>query len=356
LIYLNDGFEKLTGYTKQEVLGRNCRFLQGDQTNQESVNIIRNAIKEGKECTVELLNFKKNGGPFWNRLSLTPLKDDSDNVTHYVGIQSDITELKETKEFLEEANQNLEIFRQRITKELERAKVAQEFILPAQMPHGNGIIFASKFVPMVEIGGDFYDVIELDPGIYGILIADVTGHGIPAALLTFMSAITFKNTATKYKSPQKVIKDINAKLYGEMPDGSFASMFYAIYDSNTKKLTFTQAGHPDGIVIRSNTKEILPLSSDGTLVGAFSSTEISYGEEEIELVAGDKLLLYTDAIIESMNPDGDMLGVDQFYEFLLDNSSMPIDTLFENIYSFGLNYSNRTAYDDDFTIVGFEVL
>lgn len=141
-----------------------------------------------------------------------------------------------------------------------------------------------------------------------------------------------------------------------MPEGTFATMFYAIYDSNTHKLKFTQAGHPDGIIIRTKTNEIIPLCSAGTLVGAFSSKEVSFGEGELELIVGDKILLYTDAIIEAHNPEGDMLGIDQFYDFLLNNSSIPIEELFELIYSFGLSYSNRTAYDDDFTLVGFEVL
>ena len=96
LIYANKGFERLTGYLAKEVVGKNCRFLQGADTDEASVDIIRQAIEKREGCTVELLNYKKDGTPFWNRLSISPLKNDQGVVTHYIGIQSDITELRET--------------------------------------------------------------------------------------------------------------------------------------------------------------------------------------------------------------------------------------------------------------------
>jgi PAS domain S-box-containing protein len=155
LIYINEGFERLTCYARRDVLGKNCRFLQGKQTDQNTVDEIRHAIKEGKECTVELLNYRKDGRPFWNRLSINPLRSHSGSITHYVGVQSDITEMKETKERLEHANKRLEQFHQDITAELEQARRAQAFILPEPLPQSQAVRFASKFVPMDQIGGDF---------------------------------------------------------------------------------------------------------------------------------------------------------------------------------------------------------
>jgi len=111
LIYANKGFERLTGYNIEDVIGKNCRFLQGKDTEKEPVEALRKAIRYGNKCTVELLNYRKDGTHFWNRLSITPLKNDLGKVTHYVGIQSDITELRETKKRLERVNNNLEIFR-----------------------------------------------------------------------------------------------------------------------------------------------------------------------------------------------------------------------------------------------------
>ena len=95
LIYVNDAFERLTGYDKREALGRNCRFLQGDDTDPETVATIRQAINDERPVSVELLNYRKNGEPFWNQLNIAPVKNDDGDVTHYLGFQSDVTGRKE---------------------------------------------------------------------------------------------------------------------------------------------------------------------------------------------------------------------------------------------------------------------
>jgi PAS domain S-box-containing protein len=356
LVFVNEGFERLTGYTKEDALGKNCRFLQGNGTDEESVEKIRRAIKAGKETTVEMLNYKKDGTPFWNRLSITPLKDSRGTTTHYVGVQSDITELRETQKDLQAANKDLALFQEKINYELDQARRVQNFILPSSLPKTTTVKFSSVFEPMDQIGGDFYDVIEISEGVFGILIADVTGHGIQAALLTFMTSFAFKNLALQTSSSAKVVAGTNEKLYNKMPRGSFITMFYAVYDSHQKSLTYTQAGHPEGFVIRPSTKTIIPLKTEGQLVGAFSEDMVSYTEASIQLQTGDKLLLYTDAILEVRDAEGVMIKKDDFISFLLTNAHLPISDFLEKIKLFGLNFSGKNAFKDDFTMVGFEVL
>lgn len=355
LIYVNEGFERLTGYSIQEVVGKNCRFLQGEETDQKSVDEIRKAINSGEECTVELLNYRKDGTPFWNRLSITPLKNEEGVVTHYVGVQSDITELKETKERLELANKDLELFHRRITLELDQASKAQQFMLPDHLPSNDRIRFDVRYNPMEQIGGDYYDIIELKNGVYGLLIADVTGHGIPAALLTFMTSFAFKNSAQKNYSTALAVSNTNKKLIDKMPKGAFITMFYAIYDSNTKIFTYTQAGHPQGLVLRSSTKEVIQLGTAGGLVGVFKKSKIAYEEKQITLQKGDKLILYTDAIIETRNNENQMIETDDLISLLETHSDNSISSLFDNVYQYGIDFSANSKYDDDFTLVGFEV-
>ena len=356
LIYANQGFERLTGYSVEEVIGRNCRFLQGEKTDEAAVDELRQAIKKGEECTVELLNYRKDGTPFWNRLSISPIKNPKGEVTHYVGIQSDITELKETKERLELANKDLEIFHDKITSELDQAYKVQQFILPAELPVNDQIRFSALYKPMGQIGGDLYDIIELGSGYYGILVADVTGHGIPAALLTFMTSLAFKNSAQNVDSSELLVSLTNKKLIDKLPKGAFITMFYAIYDSSNKILTYTQAGHPPGFVIRSATNEVITLSTGGSMVGVFQENKLPYREMTTRLLSGDKLVLYTDAIIESRNEQNQMLGIENLSDFLLQNAADPIDELLEKIYLHGLEFSGKSTYEDDFTAVGFEIL
>ncbi len=95
LVFINEYFTKTTRYTQDEALGRNCRFLQGEGTDREVVSDLRSSIINGKSCYYDLINYKKNGTPFWNRLLLLPIHDEVLGVRYYVGIQSDITEKKE---------------------------------------------------------------------------------------------------------------------------------------------------------------------------------------------------------------------------------------------------------------------
>ncbi len=94
LIYVNKGFERITGYSRAETLGRNCRFLQGIETDRNEVNQMRTAIQNGEKCIVEFINYKKNGDIFWNRLSLTPIMGLDKKPAFYIGLQNDITDMK----------------------------------------------------------------------------------------------------------------------------------------------------------------------------------------------------------------------------------------------------------------------
>jgi serine phosphatase RsbU (regulator of sigma subunit) len=208
---------------------------------------------------------------------------------------------------------------------------------------------------MDKIGGDFYDIIELKSGVYGILVADITGHGIPAALLTFMTSAAFKNAALKRNTTAEVVAETNKQLFQKMPMGAFITMFYAIYDANTGLLQYTQAGHPPGMIIRPASNKAISLATNDGLVGVFDEDEMHFREGRINLQPGDKLLLYTDAIIETSKGD-QMIGLDDFTAFLISNCACPIAELLDKIYQFGIDFSGRPSYNDDLTLVGFDVL
>jgi diguanylate cyclase (GGDEF)-like protein/PAS domain S-box-containing protein len=108
IIYCNPAFERVTGYCAREILGRNCRFLQGPDTDRATVANIRNALSKGLECQVIIKNYRKNGTPFWNKLFLSPVRDDQGNLTHFVGILSDLSERIEVQEALQQANDQLQ--------------------------------------------------------------------------------------------------------------------------------------------------------------------------------------------------------------------------------------------------------
>jgi PAS domain S-box-containing protein len=358
VIFANEGFERLTGYAAHEIVGRNCRFLQGPRTDLYTVREIRQAIETGTACTVELLNYRKDATPFWNRLSITPLRDRSGHITHFAGIQSDITELRQTQERLQVANRGLVQFERRITQELDQARVAQKSLLPQEMPQDDRLCFAHKYVPMAEIGGDFYDVIELDRDRYGILVADVTGHGIHAALLAFMSAISFKNAAPGQFSTSAVLSRVNELLYGNMHGGNFVAMFYAILDAGQHTLTYTQAGIPPALLIRPDESRVGDgstrlLEAKSPVLGPFDG--LPFAQQTVRLAPGDKVLLYTDAVVEATRADGELWGVQGVCSFLDRRGDVGVEALVQEVYAHGLAFSGQDQYEDDFTLVGLEI-
>ncbi len=356
IVYVNKGFEKITGYTRDEIIGKNCRMLQGAGTNISAVAAISNAVSEKSACTVELINYRKDGSPFWNRLSITPLRNIDGITTHFVGVQSDITELRNTKEELEKANAQLETFFTEMIREMEQARIAQEHLMPRELPESSFVKFAVKYDPLEQIGGDFYDIFELGGHNYGVLLADTTGHGIPAALLTFMTSNTFKGAYPGELSTRKVIEKTNNTLFKQMPDGTFVTMSYMVYNSKSRELYFTQAGSPAALLIRTRKNTVDILRTRGTLVGIIPPEIARYDQIKLELQAGDKVLLFTDAVLEANNLTGDILDIETLQQFVLQNINLPIEKLIDSVYQFGLTAANRAKYLDDATLVGFQVL
>lgn len=120
IIYCNEAFEKITGYTKDEIIGHNCRFLQSNDRNQEGRELLRKAISNGEHCKVELRNYKKSGRMIWNELIISPVKDNDGHITHFIGIQNDITARKDAENALADEKANLE------TRVSERTQDLQE--------------------------------------------------------------------------------------------------------------------------------------------------------------------------------------------------------------------------------------
>jgi two-component system cell cycle sensor histidine kinase/response regulator CckA len=109
IIYVNQGFRAMTGYTNEDVLGKNCRFMRGDGTESSVTQNIRDSLRDGVPFAAEILNYRKNGVPFWNRLHISPVRDDSGRITHFVGIQLDVTPLKDAEKQLEAARDRLAV-------------------------------------------------------------------------------------------------------------------------------------------------------------------------------------------------------------------------------------------------------
>lgn len=302
LIYANEGFERLTGYPVAEVLGRNCRFLQGPDSDPTAVAEIRAAIAEQRECVVEILNYRRDGSSFWNRLSITPVRDESGVVTHYIGIQSDVTARREAEIGLRRAKAALD-------HDLKLAARVQQALLPPASFQVGGLRIGHVMRPCTDLAGDAVGVVGLPHGHVGLYMLDVSGHGVGAALLSFTlnhmlsptaeGALLIEDTGQGLEvvAPSRVAERLNRQFPMDRTRQYF-TLVYGVFDPAHGRFHYVMAGHPAPIVLP-RTGPPAPLQGRGLPIGMIEHT--SFDDEAIILEPGDRVYFYTDGVIEALD-------------------------------------------------------
>ncbi|MFA5222632.1 MAG: SpoIIE family protein phosphatase [Methanoregula sp.] len=237
--------------------------------------------------------------------------------------------------------EKLEAEMARKNAELQIAAEIQKNFLPEHIPRTEGFDIAAKSIPAKEVGGDFFDVIPLEvmpisSSRTGIMIADVSGKGVPAALFMALSRIVVRVTAKWFKKPSEVISFANPIIAENSKTGMFVTLFYGIIDNETHSLTYVNAGHNPPLVLRKKTGEIEELPLTGTAVGAMEDAK--YTQEKIPLAPGDVMVLYTDGITEAINEQEEMFDVPRLIETIRkngDSSSQEIaDEIIRSVFAF----------------------
>jgi len=209
---------------------------------------------------------------------------------------------------LQEANRRLD-------HELDIATQIQASFLPITMPETPGLEFAATLKPAYHVGGDFYDVQPVDGGL-AIMVGDVAGKGIPAAMLNALIHATLKSETQHASQAGKLLKVINRLLYDELDrSDTFITAFLAILKTTPLQLSYASAGHTAALLWRAARQEVLELGSTGLPLGI--SPEIEINQSQTSLASGDVLLLYSDGITEAENEQGRVLGMQALIDLLL---------------------------------------
>lgn len=367
IIYANAGFERLTGYPVEYVVGRNCRFLQGPGTDPDTVAEIRDAIRQGRGCTVQLLNYRKDGTPFWNRLSVTPLHDAEGKLTHFVGVQSDITTQKRTEEALRQANEQLEAANQRLRQDLEAAAKIQQALLPPSTLQVPGVSLAWAFRPCVELAGDLLNIHPLDENRVALYMIDVSGHGVAAALfaVTLSRLLSAKPdesslfvTADEKRSgygfarPAWVAEKLNRQFPFDPSTSQYFTMLYGVLNLETRQFRYVSAGHlgPVYAPLRGKPSD---LTSSGFPIGLIPTAD--FDEKVLQLEPGDSLYLLTDGITEAQNEQGEEFGIHRFLRSLAGTQGSPLTEATEVLMSGVESWCGDAGMKDDASILGCQI-
>ncbi len=242
-----------------------------------------------------------------------------------------------------------------IEKDLELAYTIQKSLLPSEYPLFENVKFASKYIPMDIVGGDFYDFIKISDKELGIFISDVSGHGVPAALITSMIKVAVSSVnKTTLKKPSKFFKIINETLFDKTAT-NFITAFYGIINTEYKTFKYSNAGHCAPIYYNVKENVTNKLETDGIVLGAFEGVE--FEEKKIQISPGDKLLLYTDGLVETMDFNRNQYGIRGLQSFTDKFSKKPIGQFVHELYNDVCEWMPETAnFEDDIVIIGIDFI
>jgi phosphoserine phosphatase RsbU/P len=195
-----------------------------------------------------------------------------------------------------------------INDEMEMARQIQLSILPRETPKIRGLDITSRYVPTSSVAGDFYDFIIVDERHVGILIADVSGHGLPAAMIASMLHAVLVAQTTHAAEPGRVLAGLNQALCGKFRS-HFVTAAYLFVDMEDNSMSYAAAGHPPLLQWQITGGNISEVSEGGLLLGPFP--EATYSVVRLPVKPGDRAILYTDGILEAMNPSQEMFGADR---------------------------------------------
>jgi len=241
-----------------------------------------------------------------------------------------------------------------IETELETARQIQSSILPARVPELQNLRIAATYHPMTAVAGDFYQFVGSDKNHLGILVADVSGHGVPAALISSMIKVAMQSIAVHAHDPAQLLGGLNRILSSEA-HGQFASAAYVWIDTENRNALYSAAGHPPLLCWRNKRGEMQRIESNGLLFGVEPDSE--YPVCSVVLEPSDRLLLYTDGVTETENATGEEFGDKQLERVVRDNRLQPASELSRQVLSELQRWRPaKVNQQDDITLIVVDVL
>jgi serine phosphatase RsbU (regulator of sigma subunit)/HAMP domain-containing protein len=270
--------------------------------------------------------------------------------SHYINIYGrDITERRKAEKELSKITEE----KNRMDSEVKMATLVQEGFLPETTPVVSGFMFAAKTVPAKFVGGDFYDFIELEQDKLAMVLGDVSGKGVPAALYMARLMSDFRFISMQDPQPGKVIYEVNNISARGARKGMFATAVFLLLDAKNKKLKICNAGHHSLLICRKG-GEILEVGKAGGIPLGITK-KASYIEEETQLLPGDVVFLYSDGVVEPMNDRKEQFGMNRLRSMIAESTGTP-EELLEKIDVAIQTFTGNAPQFDDMTFMVLKVL
>jgi serine phosphatase RsbU (regulator of sigma subunit) len=240
---------------------------------------------------------------------------------------------------------------QALHQELEIARAIQAATLPRDVPKLAGLQIAARYVPMSEVAGDFYDFLVDDETHLGVLIADVSGHGVPAALIASMLKVAFAGQSQFASDPVRVLTGLNRSLCGKFEE-HYVTGAYVFFDLEKKLMRYAGAGHPPIMLASRSANTVRRIEENGTILGLIP--DATFTATEVPLRPLDRYLLYTDGVFEAMSPSLEEYSKPRIEKFLAANVTLSTNAfanaLLDDVNRWSADPNGRSQ-DDDITLV-----
>jgi len=250
----------------------------------------------------------------------------------------------------------------RLEEDLKAAATIQETLLPTNLPEWPELEIAWKFLPCDLIGGDIFNVVPLDEAHLGFYMLDVSGHGVPSAMVTVSVAqiMTPHSGYLKKKvpsppfyqivSPREVLKALDEEYPFERFN-KFFTIVYLILDIPQKKIVYSSAAHPAPVLLHRNGGLEL-LDKGGTIIGL--NGVVPFEQEERQILRGDKVIFYTDGVVEYLSPEEEPFGTERLYAMAQRLHQRPIGEILDAIYDALMDFGRQAKIQDDISLLGIE--
>lgn len=384
--YVNPKIIKLTGYTREELIGRNPRIFQSGEMSKDEYKVLWETIKSGNEWRGELSNKKKNGEIYWESVSISPIRDIKGHITNFIGVKEDITERRELEH--REREKSLELkgivkSLQTLVAELQlNVKQAKQLLglvngeQPRYIEAGDVTIFSHGIeLSCNQEGGDHYFVHEIsgngngDMGKTIISLKDQSGHSVSCILRSIMTDMFYQSLISEnsHQPLEEILEALNKNMLDSklLSDDEFFTSIDVEIDHQTLNMRYASGGHPPFIHIRGDKVSAFPeVGGDGhnPPLATFGSAGISVGE--LKLQRGDKLLFYTDGLTEAtLKHSKDVISTDDLIGIVSRYAGLPVSEIQNKVIAEVSALSgelidpgeNENNTNDDITLIGVEI-
>jgi sigma-B regulation protein RsbU (phosphoserine phosphatase) len=247
------------------------------------------------------------------------------------------------------------IEKERMEEELSIARDLQMSMLPATCPEIEGFELAATAIPAREVGGDFFDFIEMGEDKVGLVIADVTGKSVSGALVMSASRSVFRMLSEEQMTVGEIMVRANRRTKKDIKSGMFVALLYAVLDAKDRSLSLCSAGQTLPVHLSAETGEAILMETTGDTFPLGILDEADYQETTLQLAPGDKVILYTDGIVEAMNKEEEIFGFERLLEVIQGAQSVSSESLLKEILGQVNEFTDGADQHDDLTVIAISV-